>query len=201
MTFWDKYEHLCFERGISPTGTEMQSVTGVSSAAITNWKTRNSKPKDYKIFSALADYFHVDVRYLLGLINSPFGDDIIEKGMDLLSDYCDINSFDDDNGVGQEYVVIWEGKSHNYQEHEFKQLCENVCIAVNDSKAYAIERLCREVFNNEVFPIDVWDILLGKITNTLTEEEQTFLDKFRKLSADGKTIVNAAIIQELRRQE
>ena len=193
MSFWSKFEALCFEHNLKPQSSEIMEVIGVTSPAITAWK-KGSKPK-FDTISKIANYFNVDVRYLLDLSDSPHGEDIIENMMDkLLDGGVEIDSFDDGNGVGQEYVLTYQGKSHNYQEHDFKKLCNRLQTALNDAELQTIDKFCRETFANEVFP-DPYKF------PSYTEEEQELIEKYRKLSQDSKIIVNATIIQEIRRQE
>ncbi len=59
---------MCQERGIKPTGTDMQQVTGISSSALTQWKNLKSLPTA-AILGNLAKYFKVSVEYLIGLTN------------------------------------------------------------------------------------------------------------------------------------
>ena len=195
MTFWQKYESLCEEKGVSPSGSEMVGVTGVSSAGIIYWKTKDSSPKDFKIYEKLAKYFEVDIRYLLGLSDYKYGEDIIEDMSDKLMDSgVDINSYDDDNGEGQKYILTYEGKSFNYQEHEFKALCNKLRVILNDTELFTVDKFCRETFMGEPSITHTERILFD-------EDEQYLLNNYRKLSKEGKIMVNSAIIAELRRQE
>ena len=190
MTFWQKYENLCKEHNLTPSGAEMQKITGVSSAAITGWKTKGSMPKDYQIFVNLANYFQIDIRYLLGMTNSKHGEDIREKITDKLLDCgVDVYSYDNENGTGQEYVLTYKDKTLNCQEHEYESLCRKLLELISDNELYTIEKFCKKIFENENFDVPAF-----------TKEEMNFLEKYQKLSEESKTIVNAALIQELRRQ-
>ena len=178
MTFWQKYEMLCNEKGVSPTGLEMQKVTGVSSAAITNWKTRNAQPKDFKIIQTLADYFQVDFRYLLGVSERKHGEDIIEKGIDkLVESGCEIYSINTDTGIGKEYVITYQNNSFNYQEHDFRSLCEQLIVAINDNEIKTVKNFCNETFSNEEF----------------SDEEIELIRYYRELSEEGKKIIRGLI--------
>ena len=65
MTFYDRYEALCAERGLNPQSREMFEVTGVTSGTISGWK-RGSEPRPSALIR-IARFFDVSVDYLLGL--------------------------------------------------------------------------------------------------------------------------------------
>ena len=62
--FWERYEALCHEAGISPSGAEMRRVIGVSTGAIPSWK--KGVIPEHKRLKVIADYFQTSVSYLLG---------------------------------------------------------------------------------------------------------------------------------------
>lgn len=65
MTFYERYELLCTERGMKPQTQEMQDITGVSSGSITGWKQGSSPKLD--VICRLSKHFDVTADYLLGL--------------------------------------------------------------------------------------------------------------------------------------
>lgn len=65
MTFFERYEQLCTEKGTTPQNAEMIKITGVSSGAISGWK-KGSLPKG-DVLCRLAKFFDVTTDYLLGL--------------------------------------------------------------------------------------------------------------------------------------
>ena len=195
MSFWEKYEALCKEKGLSPSGSEMVNVLGVSSAGITYWKQNKSAPKNYEIYQKLSEFFNVDIRYLLGMTESMYGEDIIEDMTDKMIDCgVDIAPFDNETGTGKEYAVLYNNKSFDYQEHEFKEICMRLHKLIRDTEIYTVDKFCRETFGDETFS-DLSRISIH------TQEEEEFLKNYRKLSFEGKTMVNAKLIEELRRQE
>ena len=64
MDFVNKIEQLLNDRGIS--GRKMQEDLGLSSAAISSWKRRDTIPGGETII-ALCKYFDVSADYLLGI--------------------------------------------------------------------------------------------------------------------------------------
>lgn len=68
MAFYEVFESLCKERGISPTRAARDN--GLKQQSVSSWKTRGSTPKAETV-QKLADYFGVSVDYLLGLTNAP----------------------------------------------------------------------------------------------------------------------------------
>lgn len=65
MTFYERYETLCAERGVKPQTQEMLDVAGVKSPSVSGWKS-GSQPKA-DVLCRLAKYFDVTTDYLLGL--------------------------------------------------------------------------------------------------------------------------------------
>lgn len=65
MTFFERYEQLCTEKGTKPQNAEMIKIAGVSSGAISGWK-KGSLPKG-DVLCRLAKFFNVTTDYLLGL--------------------------------------------------------------------------------------------------------------------------------------
>lgn len=111
----------------------------------TNWKNGISNPS-YSNLQAIANYLNVDVRYFLDLTDSPTGYDSIKKGIEKLSEIgIEVESFDGDNGIGQEYALIYRNKTYIYQEHEFKSLCLKLLQFLNDAEIQAIENFCSMV--------------------------------------------------------
>ena len=106
------------------------------------WKKGESKPS-YSSIQAIADFLNVDVRYFLDQTDSPTGQDIIENAVEkLLNIGIEIESSDNDNGTGQEYVLTYHDKSYNYQEHEFRELCLKLLQFLNDSEIQATINFC-----------------------------------------------------------
>lgn len=65
MTFYERYEKLCSERGMKPQTQEMLDILGVTSPTISGWK-KGSSPKIEAVI-CLARYFGVTTDYLMGL--------------------------------------------------------------------------------------------------------------------------------------
>lgn len=187
MGFWEKYEQLCTEHGLKPQSEEIMKACGVSSPAITAWK-KGSKPK-FETMARIAAYFHVDVRYLLDLTDSPYGDDVIaEISEKLRIAGVEIESLDEGKGAGQEYVLTYEGKSFNYQKHEFSELCQTLMNQISDAEIFTVDKFCREVFGGET-----------NVHYDLSDDEYDLITNYRQLTADGQTMVKASLISELRR--
>lgn len=63
MSFYQNYEMLCAERGVSPTKAARD--VGLAQPIVSQWKKRGSTPK-VETVQKLAHYFGVSVEYLLG---------------------------------------------------------------------------------------------------------------------------------------
>lgn len=59
---YEVFEALCKEKGVRPS--EVSRETGVSSAALSSWKTGRYFPKTDKL-QKIADYFGVTMEYLM----------------------------------------------------------------------------------------------------------------------------------------
>lgn len=63
MKFGEKLRDLRKDKGL--TQTDLAKEIGVSLRTIISYETGKSYPKKREIYSMLADYFHIDVNYLL----------------------------------------------------------------------------------------------------------------------------------------
>lgn len=63
MGFYQIYEQLCCEKGVTPTQAAREANIPQSSASM--WKKRDSTPNADALIK-LSDYFHVSVNYLIG---------------------------------------------------------------------------------------------------------------------------------------
>ena len=61
-SFYEKYQKLCHNVGMSPSG--VANAIGLSNAAASGWK-KGKVPSEFTMFK-LADYFGVSVAYLKG---------------------------------------------------------------------------------------------------------------------------------------
>ena len=110
---------------------------------------------------------------------------------------ANIETFDDDNGTGQQYVVTYSDVSSNFDQRGFRDLCAQLLTAVNDSELAAAVLFCKRTF-------------LG-MSNAIQEEPSPYYDfskeeielirKFRQLDSDGKIMLQSALISELRRKK
>ena len=184
MSFYSRYEQLCKEKGLSPQSKEIMNALNVSSGTITGW-SKGSKP-NYDTIIKISEFFGIDVRYILELSDSKHNEDIIEAMTDKLIDCgVDVYSYDNDNGVGQEYVLTYNGNSFNYQAHEYEKLCKELHVLLNNTALFTADKFCREKFGNE----------------KSSEDEEKLLSRYRLLDDDGKIVIQNALIQELRRKE
>lgn len=173
------------------SANEMLSSLGQSVNNLTRWEKGLSKPSHSSLL-AIANYLHVDVRYLLDMTDSPYGDDLIETMQDKLLDAgAEITQENDDNGVGEYFTVKYEDKYQVYQEREFKDICYKLRIALTDGELAILDKFCREEFCGEVFPE----------YPAMDKDDAEFVKKYSQLSPDSKTIINAKIIEELRRSD
>lgn len=63
MAFYDIFQSLCNERGISPA--RVRADLNISQSTMASWKARSLTPK-YDTLKKIAAYFNVSVDYLLG---------------------------------------------------------------------------------------------------------------------------------------
>lgn len=67
MAFYDRFESLCKDFGVTPT--EVARENGITQQAVSLWKKRGSTPSATTV-QKLAHYFDVSIEYLLGAKSS-----------------------------------------------------------------------------------------------------------------------------------
>ena len=106
MTFYDRYESLCKNAGYKPQSPKMQEITGVTSGAISKWKTLGITPKP-EILAKIANFFNVSTDYLLGNSNikdqKQFDEDL-EKSLDTFKSFDGKPMYDDDREKIREFL-------------------------------------------------------------------------------------------------
>lgn len=186
----DRIRQLLKTKGIS--ANKMLTELNQSPNNLTRWERGGTEPSRSHL-AAIANYLGVDINYLAGLSDSPYSDNLIEDMSDkLIEAGVEIWSEDEDFGAGQEYELKYEGKTYNYQEHDFSNICSRLKMELNDAELNTVDRFCKELFLGEVFP--------GPNESTsYNKDEQDLIEKYRQLDDDGKIMLKSALIAELRR--
>ena len=70
MTFFERYEKLCIDKGYKPASQQAADALGTTRGTISAWKTSGSPPKNEFLIS-IANVYHVSVDYLLGRTDDP----------------------------------------------------------------------------------------------------------------------------------
>lgn len=159
MTFYQKLETLCKERGI--TVTSLATELGFSSSAGTTWKKLKEMPRNSTL-KKIADYFDISVNELEDGIVSPINYDYIDASSfrpDLYDHFLDIYKGDVNSAI-KAYL--------NFEKAESED-------AAKDSRNY-IHNNQNEIYNG----CDS----VNKINNSkknLTEQEIALLSIFEKL--------------------
>ena len=68
MTFFERYEKLCIDKGYKPASQQAAEALGTTRGTISAWKTSGS-PNEFLI--SIANVYHVSVDYLLGRTDDP----------------------------------------------------------------------------------------------------------------------------------
>ena len=100
MTFYERYETLCAERGLKPQTPEMLAVAGVSSPSVSGWKN-GSQPK-MDVICRLSKYFGVTSDYLIGL------SEVRKQQTIVLSEHEQllVNAFRSADTAGQQNIIF-----------------------------------------------------------------------------------------------
>lgn len=118
MAFYERFEWLCEEKGVTPT--QAARDVGIRQSVVSMWKKRGSTPSG-KTLNKLAEYFEVSTDYLLGKvidakklgsatglhITGPMGgDDILDRIRELA--YRPIIPFTPENmaAMAREHILI-----------------------------------------------------------------------------------------------
>ena len=100
MSFYERYELLCAERGMKAQSQEMLDVTGVKSPSISGWKNGSMPKAD--VLCRLSTYFDVTTDYLLGLseVRKPTMGNLSEHEFLLLK------AFREADAAGQQNIIF-----------------------------------------------------------------------------------------------
>lgn len=160
MTFYQKLETLCKERGI--TVTSLATELGFSSSAGTTWKKLKEMPRNSTL-KKIADYFDISVNELEDGIVSPINYDDIDASSfrpDLYDHFLDIYKGDVNSAI-KAYLNFEKAESEDAAKD-----CEN-CIPNSQEKIY----------NHQA------SATTNGLQKVLTEQENALLRIFEKLDA------------------
>lgn len=116
MAFYDIFEQLCKECGISPTRVALDN--GIKQQSVSSWKIRGSTPKAETV-QKLANYFGVSVDYLLDTKPNPIKKELNGTKIELVlstdeQDYIGFNAFLESIG----YKILFDLGSFDNVNHE-----------------------------------------------------------------------------------
>lgn len=156
--FYDRFELLCKEKGVSPTSVAREN--GITQQSVSLWKKRGSTPKAETI-QKLADYFGVPVDYLLGINQLPKTKSGISSAeqelsaiLNFLQDlgYVLLNVLQDSAAA-----VILDRRLNKWYEIPIEELCEVERSITTFSKFQINEVLSKYTpmkhLNRNVFPM------------------------------------------------
>lgn len=70
MSFFERYEKLCLDKGYKPGSEQAARVLGTNRGTISAWKTSGKPPKT-EFLIAIANFYHVSIDYLLCRTDDP----------------------------------------------------------------------------------------------------------------------------------
>ena len=125
-----------------------------------------------------------------------YGEDIINEVSEYITDAgFDITFYEDQNGCGREYVLENDEGSLLMQEHEFRDFCQSILTEINTAKLEITIKHVQHHFK----PFLGSSAEKPDLVFEVSPEEQTLIEKCRKLDDDGKIMLQSTIISELRR--
>lgn len=70
MTFYERYEKVCFSHGVDPCSQKAADMIHTTRGNISMWKKNNNIPKG-DMLRAIADAYHTSTDYLVGRTDDP----------------------------------------------------------------------------------------------------------------------------------
>jgi len=193
MLRFDRIE--AFMKFYNLTQKELLQKAGQSPNNFARWKSGKSKPS-YSSISALANVLGVDVGYIMGINDSPYGGELIERAIDRLENAdAKVEIVDNDNGAGTQYIISYNQQSLTYNEVDFKQLCGRIVTAYNDASLFSTVNILTDIFHLE--PVQLAEDSYAY--NQFSKDELDLIKKYRNLDEEGKIIIKSALITESRR--
>lgn len=192
---FDRIDDLRIQKGV--TEKELLLATQQSPNNFSRWRKGTTTPS-YASILRIADYFGVDVRYLLGQVESPYGEINFETIKEDMEDCAmEVESIDEDNGAGQQWVVRYGRSGRYYSDPVFKSICAGLHKQIRDAELNIIE-----TWRDKTFDIKPQTTNEKPDENSdLSDEEMDIIQKFRALDTDGKIMLKSALIAELRRMK
>ena len=171
MIIVERIKELLKEQGL--TNKAFFKGLGMTVNTLTNWE-KGGTPNQVSLMQ-IADALGVSVSYIKGETDNRHSESFTGKYMETVIGWFDefeieLDSYDDDNGAGQEYVLSYKGKSHNYQEWEFNNLCTSLYKHSKSAYDLVMKDFIATTFPNE----------------SLDKDEQDLLNAFRSLKGMQK---------------
>lgn len=192
---FDRIDALRNERDM--TEKELLQATQQSPNNFTRWRKGEATPS-YASILRIANYFNVDVRYLLDQVDSPYGEMNFENIKNMMLD-CEMDVEQTySNSVGEQWMVAYNRGTIYFPDADFKKICANLNKKINISSKEIIEKWRDKVFGSSNQNI-IHQTLEPLDKQLFTEDEVKLIQQYRNLDDEGKIMLKSTMISELRR--
>lgn len=171
MTFYQKLETLCKNRGI--TITTLANELGFSSSAGTTWKKLKSKPRNSTL-KKIADYFGIVI-------------DELEADIDWPIDYESVNTYEFNQPVWQHLLERYNYDTHAAIDAYFAFENAQKQDAVSENSFNTVHG------NNNIIGNS------NSVSKSLTQQEEALLTLFSKMDEVQKAMLIAHAVTILER--
>lgn len=147
MTFFERYEKLCTERGFKPTSTQAAELLGLNKGTISAWK-KTGNPPTTDVLVVVADAYGVSTDYLLGRTEDPLD----YTNSELVAKAAEIMSVDGETGI-KKAIALQRAIAEKNSADEATQPLVSMYIQLDDADKGKVEAFIQGLLLNEKYSV------------------------------------------------